>query len=91
MTAELPVISRYFDLYRYLLVLSEEQIIKLRKIATGALSLSSFTSDELRALESRRALLNTENSDSLEKFAFVDRQGKLMHSLIDGIPGDPAK
>lgn len=40
-------------MYKYLLFLSEEQIIKLRKIAVGILSISAFTDEEMSLLESR--------------------------------------
>jgi hypothetical protein len=43
--------STYLDLYKYLVVLTEVQIIKLRKIALGILSLSSFTNAEIQDLE----------------------------------------
>jgi hypothetical protein len=39
------------DLYKYLLVLTESQIIKLRNIALGILSPSSFTNAEIQDLE----------------------------------------
>lgn len=45
--------SGYLALYKYLLLLSEEQIIKLRKIAVGILSISAFTDEEMNLLESR--------------------------------------
>jgi len=45
--------SGYLALYKYLLFLSEEQIIKLRKIAVGILSISAFTDEEMSLLESR--------------------------------------
>ena len=48
--------NRYLELYKYLSVLTEEQIIKLRKIATGILSLSAFTNEELNVLESKLSL-----------------------------------
>ena len=41
----------YLDLYKYLLVLTEGQIIKLRNIALGILSPSSFTNAEIQDLE----------------------------------------
>jgi len=43
--------SGYLDLYKYLLVLTEGQIIKLRNIALGILSPSSFTNAEIQDLE----------------------------------------
>ena len=39
------------DLYKYLLVLTESQIIKLRNIALGILSPTSFTHAEIQDLE----------------------------------------
>jgi hypothetical protein len=41
----------YLDLYKYLLVLTEGQITKLRNIALGILSPSSFTNAEIQDLE----------------------------------------
>jgi hypothetical protein len=49
-----PVVSDYLSLYQYLSVLTEDQIIKLRRIAIGILPLSAFTEDELRQLETRQ-------------------------------------
>lgn len=43
--------SNYLDLYKYLLVLTEGQIIKMRNIALGILSPSSFTIAEIQDLE----------------------------------------
>jgi len=43
--------TNYLDLYKYLLVLTEGQIIKLRNIALGILSPSSFTNAEIQDLE----------------------------------------
>ena len=46
-------VSSLVDFYnKYLLVLSEDQIIKLRKIALGILSFSAFTDEEINSLES---------------------------------------
>jgi hypothetical protein len=44
-------ISNYLQLYKFLLVLSEEQITKLRKIAVGMLELSAFSKEEIQMLE----------------------------------------
>lgn len=44
---------RYLDLYKYLPVLTEEQITKLRKIATGILGLNAFSDEELSTLENK--------------------------------------
>ena len=43
--------TNYVDLYKYLLVLTEGQIIKLRNIALGITSPSSFTNAEIQDLE----------------------------------------
>ena len=43
--------TNYLDLYKYLLVLTEGQIIKLRNVALGILSPSSFTNAEIQDLE----------------------------------------
>jgi hypothetical protein len=43
--------TTYLDLYKYLLVLTEGQIIKLRNVALGILSPSSFTNAEIQDLE----------------------------------------
>ena len=45
--------AEYLSLYKYLLVLSEEQITKLRKIAIGVLTMSAFSPEEMNILESR--------------------------------------
>ena len=39
------------DLYNYLMVLTESQIIKLRNVALGILSPASFTNAEIQDLE----------------------------------------
>ena len=39
------------DLYKYLMVLTESQIIKLRNVALGILSPASFTNAEIQDLE----------------------------------------
>jgi hypothetical protein len=43
--------TTYLDLYKYLLVLTEAQITKLRNIALGIMSPSSFTKAEIQDLE----------------------------------------
>jgi hypothetical protein len=43
--------TTYLDLYKYLLVLTEGQITKLRNVALGILSPSSFTNAEIQDLE----------------------------------------
>jgi hypothetical protein len=45
--------SGYLSLYKYLLVLSEDQITKLRKIAVGILTMSAFSDEEMNVLENR--------------------------------------
>ena len=46
-------ISSYLQLYKFLLVLSEEQITKLRKIAVGILEMSAFSKEEIQHLENK--------------------------------------
>lgn len=48
-----PTASDYLKFYKYLVVLSEEQIIKLRKIALGILSPNAFTEEEINILETK--------------------------------------
>ena len=43
--------TSYRHLYNYLLVLTEDQIFKLRNIAIGTNSLSAFSEREIRELE----------------------------------------
>jgi len=43
--------TSYRYLYNFLLVLDEDQIFKLRNIAIGTNSLSSFSENEIRELE----------------------------------------
>jgi hypothetical protein len=49
----IATISKYLDLYKYLPVLDEEQIRKLRKIAIGILDLSAFSTEEIHVLETK--------------------------------------
>jgi hypothetical protein len=51
-----PQLSEYLYLYQYLQELSEEQIIKLRKIAIGILKLSAFSKEEIDLLEKKRTI-----------------------------------
>lgn len=44
-------LTGYRYLYNFLLVLTEEQISKLRSIAIGTKNLSAFTEPEIRELE----------------------------------------
>jgi hypothetical protein len=44
-------LSDYLDLYKYLSVLTEEQITKLRRIAVGMLPLTAFSEDEVEQLD----------------------------------------
>ena len=53
MATSIQHISGYMDFYKYLMVLSEEQITKLRKIATGILHLSAFSQEEISMLETK--------------------------------------
>jgi hypothetical protein len=48
--------ATYLDLYKYLQVLTEGQIVKLRKVALGILSPSSFTNAEIQDLEKNLTL-----------------------------------
>jgi hypothetical protein len=52
--------SNYLDLYKYLLVLTEGQIIKLRNVALGILSPSSFTNAEIQDLENNLTRIQTQ-------------------------------
>ena len=53
--------TTHLDLYKYLLVLTEGQIVKLRKIALGILSPSSFSNDEIEDLENNLSRALTGN------------------------------
>ena len=55
MTTEtnLHTASSYRYLYNFLLVLTEEQIFKLRSIAIGTKTLSSFSEREIQELEGK--------------------------------------
>ncbi len=46
-------LSSYLQLYKFLPVLNEEQITKLRKIALGILDFSAFTNEEISSLETK--------------------------------------
>ena len=52
--------TTYLDLYKYLLVLTEGQIIKLRNVALGILSPSSFTNAEIQDLENNLTRIQTQ-------------------------------
>jgi hypothetical protein len=52
--------TTYTALYKYLLVMNEEQITRLRKIVTGNLSLNVFSDQEVHVLEAK--LLLTTNA-----------------------------
>ena len=43
----------YQYLYNFLLVLDEEQIVKLRRIITGSESLTAFSEAEIKALQNK--------------------------------------
>ena len=49
--SNLQAVSGYRYLYNFLLVLTEEQILKLRNIAIGLMNLSSFSEREIHELE----------------------------------------
>jgi hypothetical protein len=49
----MATISPYMDLYKFLPVLDEEQILKLRQIAVGILDISAFTHEEIHVLETK--------------------------------------
>ena len=53
MTTEPIAVNRasYRHLYNFLLVLSEEQITKLRSIVVGTKDLNSFSENEIKELE----------------------------------------
>lgn len=53
-------------LYKYLLVMGEDQIHKLRKIATGTLPLKSFSEEEIHVLETK-LLLRTAGNPPVKK------------------------
>jgi hypothetical protein len=52
----MATISPYLDLYKYLPVLDEEQILKLRQIAVGILDISAFSHEEIHVLETKLLL-----------------------------------
>ena len=54
-------LSSYLQLYQFLQVLTEEQIIKLRKIAVGILELSAFSTEEIQMLEMKLQEQNAAN------------------------------
>jgi hypothetical protein len=45
--------NNYLALYKYLPVLSAEQITKLRNIAVGILTLGAFSAEEINVLENK--------------------------------------
>jgi hypothetical protein len=47
-------LSDYLDLYKYLSVLTEEQITKLRRIAVGILPITAFSEDEVAQLDRKQ-------------------------------------
>jgi hypothetical protein len=59
LTANQPT---HTSLYKYLLVMNEEQITRLRKIVTGNLSLNVFSDQEVHVLEAK--LLLTQHAPS---------------------------
>lgn len=56
MTLSAPVLSDYMDFYRFLPVMDGDQIAKLRRIAIGVLSISSFSDEEVAVLETKLQL-----------------------------------
>jgi hypothetical protein len=63
MTPSLPIQAKYKSLYKYLRVLDEVQITKLRKIATGILDMSVFSPEEIRLLEVKIMLQNNQQQN----------------------------
>jgi hypothetical protein len=61
---EIQPLSPYLQLYQYLQVLNEEQIIKLRKIALGILQFSAFSKEEIEILDKRILKSSPERSVS---------------------------
>jgi hypothetical protein len=53
MTAATAPVSDYMKLYKYLSVLDNDQVWKLRKIAIGILNMSAFSPEEIDVLESK--------------------------------------
>ena len=53
MTADIAPVSDYMQLYKYLPVLDNDQVWKLRKIAIGVLNISAFTREEIEVLEAK--------------------------------------
>jgi hypothetical protein len=47
-------LSDYLELYKYLSVLTEDQITKLRRIAVGMLPITAFSEDEVALLERKQ-------------------------------------
>lgn len=65
MTTETNLQARtgYRYLYNFLLVLTEDQISKLRNIAIGTKNLSAFTEPEIRELELKLGERGVTNED----------------------------
>jgi len=63
---KLPPASDYLRFYKYLPVLSEHQLAKIRKIAIGILSVSAFSDEEIQVLEVK-LLLETQPSSSVDR------------------------
>ena len=64
MSSYSSVFSAYMEFYRFLPVMTGEQIWKLRKIAIGVLDIEEFTEEEIALLETKLHLLSIENSPS---------------------------
>jgi len=64
----LPPASDYLKFYKYLPVLSEHQLAKIRKIAIGILSVSAFSDEEVQVLEVKLHL-ETQSSNSVDQYS----------------------
>jgi len=56
MTAQNTGSSNYKSLYNFLAVLNEDQVHKLHKVASGMLTISAFSADEIEQLEKKLSL-----------------------------------
>jgi hypothetical protein len=52
--------TNFLELYKYLTVLTEQQVIKMRNIAIGLSDIQSFSQQEIQLLETK--LMLEENS-----------------------------
>lgn len=62
-------LSSYLQLYAYLQVLSEEQIVKLRNVAVGILEMSAFSKEEIDQLENKTRTAEREETHETSPFA----------------------